>query len=31
MYDKLVSKVSDIDISGFLLKFKYDIDRKEKN
>ena len=29
MYDKLVSKVDSIDISGFVLKTKYDTDKSE--
>ena len=28
MYDKLVQKVNDIDPSGFVLKTKYDTDKK---
>ena len=27
MYDKLVAKVNNIDISGFVLKTKYDTDK----
>ena len=29
VYDKLVTKVNNIDISGFLLKTKYDVDKLE--
>ena len=29
MYDKLVTKVNDIDISGFVLKTKYNTDKSE--
>ena len=29
VYDKLVAKVNSIDTSGFLLKTKYDSDKKE--
>ena len=29
MYDKLVEKVNNIDISGFVLKTKYDTDKLE--
>ena len=29
MYDKLVTKVNNIDTSGFLLKTKYDTDKLE--
>ena len=29
MYDKLVTKVNNIDTSGFVLKTKYDIDKSE--
>ena len=29
MYDKLVAKVDSIDISGFVLKTKYDRDKSE--
>ena len=29
MYDKLVATVSSIDTSGFVLKTKYDTDKKE--
>ena len=29
MYDKLVAKVNNIDISGFVLKNKYDTDKLE--
>ena len=29
VYDKLVAKVNDIDISGFVLKTKYDTDKSE--
>ena len=29
MYDKLVSKVNNIDISGFILKTKYDTDNSD--
>ena len=29
MYDKLVTKVNNIDISGFVLKTKYDADKIE--
>ena len=29
MYDKLVTKVNNIDISGFVLKTKYDTDKSD--
>ena len=29
MYDKLVAKVNNIDISGFVLKTQYDTDKSE--
>ena len=29
IYDKLVDKVNNIDISGFVLKTKYDTDKSE--
>ena len=29
MYDKLVAKVNNIDISGFVLKTKYDTDKSD--
>ena len=29
MYDKLVAKVNNIDISGFVLKTKYDRDKSD--
>ena len=29
MYDELVTKVNDLDTSGFVLKTKYDTDRSE--
>ena len=29
MYDKLVTKVNNIDASGFVLKTKYDTDKSE--
>ena len=29
MYDKLVTKVNNIDTSGFVLKTKYDTDKSE--
>ena len=29
MYDKLVEKVNNIDTGGFILKAKYDTDKKE--
>ena len=29
MYDKLVAKVNNIDISGFVLKNKYDTDKSD--
>ena len=29
MYDKLVSKVNNIDISGFVLKTKYNTDKSD--
>ena len=29
MYDKLVTKVNNIDISGLVLKTKYDIDKSD--
>ena len=29
MYDKLVEKVNNIDVSGFVLKTKYDTDKLE--
>ena len=31
VYDKLVSKVNNIDTSGFVLKTKYNADKKKKN
>ena len=29
MYDKLVEKVNNVDVSGFVLKTKYDTDKLE--
>ena len=29
MYDKLVAKVNNIDAGGFVLKFKYDLDKSD--